>query len=123
VKLISKFFSRFSFLKFFFLSFTSTKSRDFLCTEFLELFSLPKKSGILNHYARNATMNTIDLPALPLLVSDVLYSVNGMTGLFLWLQNREGLILEQINHKVLEWHEEGRATIVPGMLFIDEVHS
>mmetsp|Transcript_28591 Transcript_28591/g.32702 ORF Transcript_28591/g.32702 Transcript_28591/m.32702 type:complete len:474 (-) Transcript_28591:124-1545(-) len=28
----------------------------------------------------------------------------------------------QINAKVMEWKEEGRATIVPGVLFIDEVH-
>jgi hypothetical protein len=67
--------------------------------EFLELFSLPKKSGLLNHYACSATMNTIDMPVLPLLVSDALYSVNGMTGLFLWLQNWEGLIIEQIDVK------------------------
>jgi hypothetical protein len=44
-------------------------------------------------------MNTIDMPVLPLLVSDALYSVNGMTGLFLWLQNWEGLIIEQIDVK------------------------
>mmetsp|Transcript_27169 Transcript_27169/g.38934 ORF Transcript_27169/g.38934 Transcript_27169/m.38934 type:complete len:501 (+) Transcript_27169:131-1633(+) len=31
-------------------------------------------------------------------------------------------IREQIDAKVLEWREEGRATIVPGVLFIDEVH-
>jgi RuvB-like protein 2 len=28
----------------------------------------------------------------------------------------------QINTKVSEWREEGKATIVPGVLFIDEVH-
>lgn len=28
----------------------------------------------------------------------------------------------QINVKVTEWREEGKATIVPGVLFIDEVH-
>jgi RuvB-like protein 2 len=28
----------------------------------------------------------------------------------------------QINAKVAEWREEGRATLVPGVLFIDEVH-
>ena len=31
-------------------------------------------------------------------------------------------IREQINAKVAEWREEGKATIVPGVLFIDEVH-
>jgi len=31
----------------FFLSFTSTKSRDFLCIEFLELFSLSKNQVYL----------------------------------------------------------------------------
>jgi RuvB-like protein 2 len=31
-------------------------------------------------------------------------------------------IREQINTKVAEWREEGKATIVPGVLFIDEVH-
>jgi len=31
-------------------------------------------------------------------------------------------IREQIDAKVAEWREEGRATIVPGVLFIDEVH-
>lgn len=31
-------------------------------------------------------------------------------------------VREQIDHKVAEWREEGRATIVPGVLFIDEVH-
>ena len=28
----------------------------------------------------------------------------------------------QIDAKVAEWREEGRATIVPGVLFVDEVH-
>ena len=31
-------------------------------------------------------------------------------------------IREQIDVKVAEWKEEGRATLVPGVLFIDEVH-
>mmetsp|Transcript_20203 Transcript_20203/g.41202 ORF Transcript_20203/g.41202 Transcript_20203/m.41202 type:complete len:503 (-) Transcript_20203:163-1671(-) len=31
-------------------------------------------------------------------------------------------IRDQIDSKVAEWREEGRATIVPGVLFIDEVH-
>ncbi|CAE7821892.1 ruvbl2 [Symbiodinium sp. KB8] len=31
-------------------------------------------------------------------------------------------IREQIDGKVAEWREEGKATIVPGVLFIDEVH-
>jgi RuvB-like protein 2 len=31
-------------------------------------------------------------------------------------------IRDQINIKVSEWQEEGRAEIVPGVLFIDEVH-
>lgn len=29
---------------------------------------------------------------------------------------------EQIDKKVAEWREEGKAEIVPGVLFIDEVH-
>merc|ERR1719320_2047429 len=31
-------------------------------------------------------------------------------------------VREQIDAKVAEWREEGRATISPGVLFIDEVH-
>ena len=31
-------------------------------------------------------------------------------------------VREQIDIKVAEWREEGKATIVPGVLFIDEVH-
>ncbi|KAF2397144.1 TIP49-domain-containing protein [Trichodelitschia bisporula] len=31
-------------------------------------------------------------------------------------------IRDQINTKIAEWKEEGKATIVPGVLFIDEVH-
>jgi RuvB-like protein 2 len=31
-------------------------------------------------------------------------------------------IRDQIDAKVAEWREEGRATLVPGVLFIDEVH-
>ena len=31
-------------------------------------------------------------------------------------------IRSQIDSKVAEWREEGRATLVPGVLFIDEVH-
>ncbi|KAF2755502.1 TIP49-domain-containing protein [Pseudovirgaria hyperparasitica] len=31
-------------------------------------------------------------------------------------------VREQINTKVAEWKEEGKAVIVPGVLFIDEVH-
>ena len=30
-------------------------------------------------------------------------------------------VREQIDMKVAEWREEGKATIVPGVLFIDEV--
>jgi DNA helicase TIP49, TBP-interacting protein len=32
-------------------------------------------------------------------------------------------VREQINAKVAEWREEGKAEIVPGVLFIDEVCS
>ena len=31
-------------------------------------------------------------------------------------------IRDQINNKIIEWKEEGKAEIVPGVLFIDEVH-
>merc|ERR1712054_691628 len=31
-------------------------------------------------------------------------------------------VREQIDAKVAEWREEGKAEIVPGVLFIDEVH-
>ena len=31
-------------------------------------------------------------------------------------------VREQINSRVAEWKEEGKATVVPGVLFIDEVH-
>lgn len=31
-------------------------------------------------------------------------------------------VRDQINLKVAEWREEGKADIVPGVLFIDEVH-
>ena len=31
-------------------------------------------------------------------------------------------VREQIDNKVSEWREEGKAEIVPGVLFIDEVH-
>ena len=31
-------------------------------------------------------------------------------------------VREQIDGKVAEWREEGKAEIVPGVLFIDEVH-
>ncbi|GLV38454.1 reptin [Carabus blaptoides fortunei] len=31
-------------------------------------------------------------------------------------------VREQINSKVAEWREEGKAEIIPGVLFIDEVH-
>jgi hypothetical protein len=31
-------------------------------------------------------------------------------------------VREQIDAKVAEWREEGKATIVPGVIFIDEVH-
>lgn len=34
----------------------------------------------------------------------------------------KGEVREQINAKVAEWREEGKAEIVPGVLFIDEVH-
>jgi len=35
---------------------------------------------------------------------------------------RAAQVREQIDAKVAEWREEGRATIVPGVLFVDEVH-
>jgi DNA helicase TIP49 (TBP-interacting protein) len=31
-------------------------------------------------------------------------------------------VREQIDSKVAEWREEGKAEVVPGVLFIDEVH-
>jgi RuvB-like protein 2 len=31
-------------------------------------------------------------------------------------------VRDQINTKVAEWREEGKADIIPGVLFIDEVH-
>lgn len=31
-------------------------------------------------------------------------------------------VREQIDAKVAEWREEGKADVVPGVLFIDEVH-
>jgi RuvB-like protein 2 len=31
-------------------------------------------------------------------------------------------VREQMDANVCEWREEGKATIVPGILFIDEVH-
>merc|ERR1712036_186663 len=31
-------------------------------------------------------------------------------------------VREQIDTKIAEWREEGKADIVPGVLFIDEVH-
>jgi RuvB-like protein 2 len=31
-------------------------------------------------------------------------------------------VREQIDNKVLEWREEGKAEVIPGVLFIDEVH-
>lgn len=31
-------------------------------------------------------------------------------------------VREQINTKVMEWRDEGKAEIIPGVLFIDEVH-
>jgi len=34
----------------------------------------------------------------------------------------KGEVREQINAKVAEWREEGKAEIAPGVLFIDEVH-
>merc|ERR1711903_263066 len=34
----------------------------------------------------------------------------------------KGEVREQIDQKVAEWREEGKADIVPGVLFIDEVH-
>merc|ERR1711871_149081 len=34
----------------------------------------------------------------------------------------KGEVREQIDTKVAEWREEGKAEIVPGVLFIDEVH-
>ncbi|XP_069133794.1 ruvB-like 2 [Argopecten irradians] len=34
----------------------------------------------------------------------------------------KGEVREQINSKVAEWREEGKAEIVPGVLFVDEVH-
>ena len=32
-------------------------------------------------------------------------------------------VRDQINSKVAEWRDEGKAEIIPGVLFIDEVRS
>merc|ERR1712113_997767 len=34
----------------------------------------------------------------------------------------KGEVREQIDQKVAEWREEGKADVIPGVLFIDEVH-
>ena len=57
VKLISRFFSRFSFLEFFLLSFTYKKSRDVFYVQNFSSFSLNQKIRYTHHYARSATMN------------------------------------------------------------------
>jgi RuvB-like protein 2 len=31
-------------------------------------------------------------------------------------------VRDQINQKIAEWREEGKAELIPGVLFIDEVH-
>ena len=31
-------------------------------------------------------------------------------------------VREQINQKISQWREEGKAELLPGVLFIDEVH-
>jgi RuvB-like protein 2 len=31
-------------------------------------------------------------------------------------------VRDQVNNKISEWREEGKATLLPGVLFIDEVH-
>ena len=46
----------------------------------------------------------------------LLYIVLGDTG------EIKSEVREQINAKVAEWREEGKAEIVPGVLFVDEVH-
>lgn len=38
------------------------------------------------------------------------------------IQEKLNKVREQINSKVIEWREEGKAEINPGVLFIDEVH-
>ena len=39
------------------------------------------------------------------------------------LSPRKAEVREQIDQKVAEWREEGKAEIVPGVLFIDEAHA
>ena len=48
---------------------------------------------------------------------DLLYACSGDTG------EIKPEVREQINGKVAEWREEGKAEIIPGVLFIDEVSS
>ena len=31
-------------------------------------------------------------------------------------------VRDQINQKISQWREEGKAELIPGVLFIDEVH-
>ena len=45
-----------------------------------------------------------------------------LAGARLLMDANRAQVREQIDAKVAEWREEGRATIVPGVLFVDEVH-
>ena len=55
---------------------------------------------------------------LPRLIKVV---VNAGIGKYLDNAKLKPEVRDQINSKVAEWREEGKAEIVPGVLFIDEV--
>ena len=58
----------------------------------------------------------LDSTGDPLPTQDFLALFAGDTG------EIRGEVREQIDNKVAEWREEGKAEIIPGVLFIDEVH-
>ncbi|PAV59552.1 hypothetical protein WR25_23060 [Diploscapter pachys] len=68
---------------------------------------------------RRETVHTVSLHEI-----DVINSrTQGFLGLFSGDTGEiTSEVREQINKKVVEWREEGKAQVVPGVLFIDEAH-
>lgn len=63
------------------------------------------------------------LPTILSLLSSLNFRTQGFLALFTGDTGEiRAEVREQIDTKVAEWREEGKAEIVPGVLFIDEVH-
>jgi RuvB-like protein 2 len=101
---------------------------QFMCHMYSHLVLLLQESFITNCIVEVegfpfSTHTQVTSLVLTLIVSPINFRTQGFLALFTGDTGEiRAEVREQIDTKVAEWREEGKAEMVPGVLFIDEVH-